>query len=207
MAKLLPYFKFFSSEWNDGDITLEDYKTQGVFINICSYYWSKECNVPFKHIFKRFKDVKKEVDILVSNEIIYDCNGDLCIKFLDEQLEERNKQRKVNSENAKKRWSKMQIASKPQSESDTIKIIEDKEIDNNKYLLQSKQDGIWLESVAMKNRITTDNVKKGLDLFTNHLVSIKQQHNNYREFCNHFSNWVSIQKQFKNKPKANQGRL
>ena len=94
MAKLLPYFKFFSSEWNDGDITLEDYKTQGVFINICSYYWSKECNVQFKHIFKRFKDVKKEVDILVSNEIIYDCNGDLCIKFLDEQLEERNKQRK-----------------------------------------------------------------------------------------------------------------
>ena len=47
MAKDLPYFKFFCSEWNDGDITLESYEAQGVFINICSYYWSNECNVNF----------------------------------------------------------------------------------------------------------------------------------------------------------------
>ena len=45
MAKDLPYFKFFCSEWNDGDITLEDFKTQGLFINICSYYWSNECEL------------------------------------------------------------------------------------------------------------------------------------------------------------------
>ena len=45
MAKSLPYFKFFCSEWSDGDITLEDYQTQGLFINICAYYWSNECIV------------------------------------------------------------------------------------------------------------------------------------------------------------------
>ena len=33
MAKDLPYFKFFCSEWNDGDITLEDFNLQGLFIN------------------------------------------------------------------------------------------------------------------------------------------------------------------------------
>ena len=45
MAKDLPYFKFFCSEWNDGDITLESYKIQGLFINVCSYYWSNECDL------------------------------------------------------------------------------------------------------------------------------------------------------------------
>ena len=55
MAKDLPYFKFFCSEWNDGDITLETYEHQGLFINICSYYWSNECNVNFDKLLKRFR--------------------------------------------------------------------------------------------------------------------------------------------------------
>ena len=91
MAKDLPYFKFFSSEWNDGDITLEDYNVQGVFINLCSWYWSKGCNIEFKNVYKRFKTVKKEIDILLSSDLIYNCDGYLCIQFLDEQLEDRKR--------------------------------------------------------------------------------------------------------------------
>lgn len=204
MAKLLPYFKFFSSEWNDGDITLEDYKTQGVFINICSYYWSKGCNVPFNHVFKRFKDVKKEIDILVSNEIIYDCNGQLCIKFLDEQLEERKAKSLQNSKNAKLRWEKNANASKSQSESDTIKIIE---VDNSVYFKNCLNDYLWLESVAMRNKLSIDNVKKGLGEFETHLITQKKQHINQKEFCSHFSNWVNQQKMLKQKPKKQQNRL
>ena len=45
MAKEIPYFKFFTGEWANGDITAENYKTQGVFINICAIYWTKEGRV------------------------------------------------------------------------------------------------------------------------------------------------------------------
>ena len=55
MAKDLPYFKFFCSEWSDGDITLESYEAQGLFINICSYYWSNECDVNYKKLLKKFR--------------------------------------------------------------------------------------------------------------------------------------------------------
>ena len=55
MAKDLPYFKFFCSEWSDGDITLEDFETQGLFINICAYYWSNECIVSLDKVNKKFK--------------------------------------------------------------------------------------------------------------------------------------------------------
>ena len=64
MAKDLPYFKFYSSEWNDGDITLEDYHTQGAFINICSYYWSRECSLEKVKLYKRFRDCQGALDFL-----------------------------------------------------------------------------------------------------------------------------------------------
>ena len=95
MAKDLPYFKFFCSEWNDGDITLEDYNVQGVFINVCSYYWSKECNLESKMLFKRFKNVKEDINTLITEGHIKDVDGFIEINFLNEQGSERMKQSKI----------------------------------------------------------------------------------------------------------------
>ena len=67
MAKDLPYFKFFCSEWNDGDITLEDYEIQGLFINICSYYWSSGCEVSLQKVKKRFRNEDKKHKLSVKN--------------------------------------------------------------------------------------------------------------------------------------------
>jgi hypothetical protein len=103
MAKDLPYFKFFCSEWNDGDITLEDFKTQGLFINICSYYWSNECNITFKTLKKKFKHNIEDIEYLVSEGLIKECADDnISISFLDEQLEDRIGTSKKNSLAGKK---------------------------------------------------------------------------------------------------------
>lgn len=98
MAKQLPYFKFFVSEWSDGDITIEDYNIQGLFINICSYYWSKECELSTKVLYKRFKHSKDEIDYLIAEEHLKALDGFIVINFLDEQKRERNavRQSKVN---------------------------------------------------------------------------------------------------------------
>lgn len=103
MAKDLPYFKFFCSEWNDGDITLEDYKTQGIFINICSYYWSNECDITFTKLHKKFKDYHGIIDILLESELIKEYKANkVAINFLDEQWEERKATSKRNSKAGKK---------------------------------------------------------------------------------------------------------
>ena len=88
MAKDLPYFKFFCSEWNDGDITLEDFNIQGLFINICSYYWSKECDVTKKLVLKRFRNNKEDIEYLVKEGFIKFNNEHLSISFLNEQFSE-----------------------------------------------------------------------------------------------------------------------
>ena len=89
MAKDLPYYKFYCSEWNDGDITLEDYETQGVFINVCSYYWSNECNVSTNKLYKKFKNNLEDVDYLKQEGFIKFDEGNISISFLDEQLNDR----------------------------------------------------------------------------------------------------------------------
>jgi len=85
MAKDLPYFKFFCSEWSDGDITLEDYETQGLFINICAYYWSNECVLELSKLKKRFKENAVLIELLINNNLIKVNDNIVFINFLNEQ--------------------------------------------------------------------------------------------------------------------------
>ncbi len=133
MAKDLPYFKFFCSEWNDGNITLEDYKIQGLFINICSYYWSNECDLKLKILKKKFKSNIDDIDYLIKEGLIKGKDDYISISFLDEQCIERGKLSNTNSKNAKSRWDKVRdecdrnaTASNSQSESDAIKKRKEK---------------------------------------------------------------------------------
>jgi uncharacterized phage protein (TIGR02220 family) len=102
MAKDLPYFKFFSSEWSDGDITLEDFETQGLFINICAYYWSNECDVDYIKLTKKFKDYTANIQSLIDSKIIKIMNEKVVINFLNEQFLEREYKSNLNSIAGKK---------------------------------------------------------------------------------------------------------
>lgn len=110
MAKDLPYFKFFCSEWNDGDITLEDFKIQGLFINVCSYYWSNECYLEIDKLKKRFKHNKEDVEYLLTNGLLHNEGGFLAIHFLDEQQEERKEKSKQSSKAGKASAERRKLA-------------------------------------------------------------------------------------------------
>ena len=110
MAKDLPYFKFYCSEWNDGDITLEDFNIQGLFINTCSYYWSNECNLSKTKLFKKFKNNIKDIEYLIQEGFIKIENDCILINFLNEQLQERKLTSKKNSEAGKKSAEKRRLA-------------------------------------------------------------------------------------------------
>lgn len=101
MAKEIPFFKFFVGEWANGDITAENYKTQGVFINICSIYWTKEGELSEVFLRKKIK-ANKEISLLIDSEIIKVENKNIVISFLDEQLSECEDIRVKNSKAGKK---------------------------------------------------------------------------------------------------------
>lgn len=97
MAKGLPFFKFYPSDWLFGGIVWEDMEAQGLFINICALYWEKSGDVTIAEIQKRWNK-PVALDSLLGRFILV--KGDkICIGFLDEQFEERKHQSKVNSKN------------------------------------------------------------------------------------------------------------
>jgi len=95
MAKEIPYFKFFVGEWANGDITCESLEVQGLFINICSIYWTKEGDLNKRFLFKKFDN--KLISELLDAEIIKIENDSVKISFLDEQLSEVEHIRAKNS--------------------------------------------------------------------------------------------------------------
>ncbi len=90
MSKDLPYFKFYPSQWMMGDITLQDYKVQGVFVNIAAYYWQKECSLTLAMLKQKFSNASEEIEILKNSGIISHKNQSdfISIKFLNEQNNE-----------------------------------------------------------------------------------------------------------------------
>lgn len=106
MAKELPYFKFNVSEWNDGDVTLCSFQAQGLFINLCSLYWSQEGNLSLNKSKKRFKGCGKKAWEELMNDGLIKVDGDkISINFLDQQFEDRRQLSKQNAKNVKKRWN------------------------------------------------------------------------------------------------------
>lgn len=103
MAKTLPYFKFDASEWISGSITLEDYEAQGVFINVCAYYWHRQGKLTLTEIKRRLLNSKPTAfDSLIKSKLIHVKNDVVKIDFLDEQLHERGLLCITNSVNGKK---------------------------------------------------------------------------------------------------------
>jgi len=100
MAKGLPYFKFTPSEWLTGEICFEDLETQGLFINICAWYWQRDGVLTVLDILKRYN--KPTAFDSLSSRFLNIENDTIKIAFLDEQLIERNHTSKVNSENGSK---------------------------------------------------------------------------------------------------------
>lgn len=114
MAKDLPYFKFYVSEWISGKITLEKYETQGLFINICALYWQRSGNLTFTEIKRRLSNGKPTAfESLLENGLIMVENDILTIKFLDDQMGDRKKLSEINRENGK-------LGGRPKSETKAI---------------------------------------------------------------------------------------
>ena len=129
----LPYFKFRPDEWFTGDITMEEFDIQGIFVNVMALYWKKDCNITLGKLKKRYRSVTKEQwDSLVDNGIIKVDEGErVRIDFLDEQWQERQADHAAKvaagKKSAEKRWGQGKL---PLTENNTP-ITEGNNIDRD----------------------------------------------------------------------------
>ena len=89
MAKELPFFKFFPGEWVTGDVTMVSMEAQGVFTNLCCYYWMRNCSISLANAKQRFSNNLAAFEELLNCDIVKVTDDDqIVINFLDEQMNE-----------------------------------------------------------------------------------------------------------------------
>jgi len=98
MAKELPYFRFTCQEWDTGDISLESDSVKGIFMDICSYYWSQNCSVLYQKLIRKFPKKIQKISLLIQNGLIKRDGELINISFLDEQWAELNEYRRKKAE-------------------------------------------------------------------------------------------------------------
>jgi hypothetical protein len=108
MAKELPYFKFEPNQWENGNIQILSRYDKGLFIDLCSMYWSRLGDVPLKLAVQKLCDGNASaLNLLCDESIITVKDNNIYIKFLDEQLSEFADTSSKNSKSAKTRWDKV----------------------------------------------------------------------------------------------------
>ena len=89
MAKELPFFKFFPGEWVTGDVTMVSMEAQGVFTNLCCYYWMRNCSISIANAKQRFSNNIAAFEELLKCDVVKVADDDqIVINFLDEQMNE-----------------------------------------------------------------------------------------------------------------------
>ncbi len=139
MAKELPYFRFTASEWLNDDISLETYTLKGMFIDVCAYYWSQDCNVTLDKLKKKFSNAISLLDELVKINIIKHENkhDKIKIDFLLTQYDLLSEKRKLRQDAGSKGGNAKSMLKQKGSYKDKYKDNNKIEIDIRKKSFSS----------------------------------------------------------------------
>ena len=105
MSNELPYFKFEPSSWDNGNIQICSHASKGLFMDICSMYWSRLGELPYAlALQKHCNGNTNAMQELIDSEIIVIKDNNIIIEFLDEQLTEFIQVSEKRKVAASKRW-------------------------------------------------------------------------------------------------------
>lgn len=187
MSKELPYFKFLPTEYLLGEIVFQDYRAQGVFINVCALYWQKECNLTKATLEQRFSDAIKDLKFLLDAKIIQEKDGNIHIKFLDEQWKELKYRHIKAVENGRKGGLKAS-SSNPQATLKHLDKIRKEEDYKAEFFGEGNEEP--LKVVCMQQRLDPQKLGLLFEAFIQHLKTESKTHPSFAEFFRHFRFWI-----------------
>lgn len=168
MAKELPYFQFEPAEYLTKDISFCTLSAQGLFINICAFYWQRQCKLNKEQFLRRFNYVK-EFEELIKEGIIDLDNEEIKIKFLDIQYnkatefaKEQSRKGSLGGRPKKPNESQIKAEEKP-NESQTKAIREDKIIEDNRREEKIIEDEIRKNDIKNREIQFAEKLKPFLD--------------------------------------------
>lgn len=126
MAQELPYFRFTVQEWQNGNISLERFELQGLFISICGFYWLQDCSVTLALLQKKFSNAKLINELIELGILKHEKKYDkINIDFLMTQFDLLSEKRKLRQSAGSKGGNAKAMLKQKHS-------YKDKDKDNNK---------------------------------------------------------------------------
>lgn len=206
--KDLPFFKFSVAEWNNGDITLLSFAAQGLFINICCHYWSRECVVEYDKLQKRIKAPRELYNELKREGIFQVKDNKVIIEFLDEQL----KDRRLKSEIYKKNGSKGGRKTKANAKAIEKQTESNEEANSDKEYLKNELYSANQFLTTVARRLNSLGVKcdvlevsKLIPPFLDKLDIEEDLDKPLKDVKTHFANWVKIELERNQKKQSSNG--
>ena len=199
MAKELPFFQFEPAEYLTKDISFCSISAQGLFINICAYYWQRGCNLTKNQLLKRLNYLDELNELLEENVISLDGES-IKIKFLDEQWSKAIEFSKLQSERGRKggrpkkenkpELNPNETQSKPNQKPKEEKRREDKKKEDKikDKLLNSH---FWIEMIAKNKGLTLQQTQTTLKNFLNELEMKEDLDKPEKEIKSHFINFLN----------------
>jgi hypothetical protein len=166
MAKELPYFKFEPAEYLTKDISFCSISAQGLFINICCYYWQRNCDLTKEQLLKRL-NYNDELNELIKEGVIDIENNKIFIKFLDNQLIDVSEKSKTNSINGRK-------GGRPKKNQIETEIKPNENPNENPIETESKgirEDKIKEENINTRKLKFADKLKPYLGTYTKEMLN------------------------------------
>lgn len=217
MAKELPYFQFEPAEYLTKDISFCTLSAQGLFINICAYYWQRQCELSKEQFLKRLNN-PIELEELIKEGVIDLVGNVIKIKFLDEQYKkatnfskEQSRKGSLGGRPKKVIKEESQIKAEIKPEESQIKAIREEEIikdniildvvfvskinNHNVFTKECLESEYWIEETSRQTKIPKDKIYLALNDFNSHTVSIGEEHKRLKDFKQHFVNWAKRVKQ------------
>ena len=156
MAKELPYFRFEPSEWDNGNIQMCSRESKGLFIDLCSLYWSRLGELPYALALQKLcNGIEVALQELKKHDIFGVIDGQIVIDFLDEQLSERGQVSEKRRNAAQKRWndaSALQVQSKSNANRIEENRIEEKKKEE-KIITASKLATIETREIEFRDKL------------------------------------------------------
>ena len=216
MAKELPYFQFEPAEYLTKDVSFCSLSAQGLFVNICAYYWQRQCDLTKEQFLRRFNFIN-EFEELIKEGVIDVIDGIIKIKFLDNQYikatefsKEQSRKGALGGRPKKPNESQTKAEIKP-NESQTKAIREDKiKLDNNKTSLETRTLAFKEKLVPFKNKYEMDLLKNFFQYWTEpNLSKTKMLFELQKTFDieRRLATWVRNDKTFAPKQTIKQDRL
>lgn len=139
MAKELPYFQFEPAEYLTKDISFCSLSAQGLFINICAYYWQRNCELTKEQVLRRL-NYDTEFEELVTEGIIDVNEGIINIKFLDTQRDMAIERSKIAVINGSKGGRPITKTKPKHNLTDNLNVTQTKPIRRDKIKEEEKRE-------------------------------------------------------------------